>query len=127
MGVEPFLLASSLVGVLAQRLVRRLCVHCKVSHQADTSECNRLGVKEAIIYLPEGCEHCQQTGYRGRIGLYELMPVDEDIRKMIHSDAAEAEIEAVLRKQMPSLSESAYQVVLEGKTSLEEVLRVTQR
>ncbi|MCF6254630.1 MAG: type II secretion system ATPase GspE, partial [Thiomicrorhabdus sp.] len=111
MGVEPFLLASSLVGVLAQRLVRRLCVHCKSSHQADDSECKRLGVNEAVVYQPEGCEHCQHTGYRGRIGLYELMPVDEDIRKMIHSDAAEAEIEAERRKQMPSLSESAYQVV----------------
>ena len=127
MGVEPFLLASSLIGVLAQRLVRRLCVHCKSSHQADASECYRLGVSEAVIYQPEGCDQCQHTGYRGRIGLYELMPVDDEIRKMIHSDIAEAQIEETLRQQMPSLSESAYQVVLEGKTSLEEVLRVTQR
>lgn len=127
MGVEPFLLASSLIGVLAQRLVRRLCTHCKTSHLADATECNWLGVKEATIFQPEGCEQCQHTGYRGRMGLYELMPVDEEIRKMIHSDTAEAQIEQTLRQSMPSLSESGYQAVLEGKTSLEEVLRVTQR
>ncbi len=127
MGVEPFLLASSLVGVLAQRLVRRLCSQCKTSHRADATECEWLGVREAVIYQPKGCEHCQHTGYRGRMGLYELMPVDEQIRQMIHSDAPEAQIEQVLRQQMPSLSESGYQAVLEGKTSLEEVLRVTQR
>jgi len=126
MGVEPFLLASSLIGVLAQRLVRRLCTHCKSSHQADAVECDLLGVKEAIIYQPEGCENCQQSGYRGRIGLYELMSVDDDIRKMIHSDASESQIEQSLRKHSPSLTQSGYGAVLEGKTSLEEVLRVTQ-
>ncbi len=127
MGVEPFLLASSLIGVLAQRLVRRLCHHCKSTHQADSAECDLLGVSEATIYLPEGCDACQHTGYRGRMGLYELMPVEEEIRKMIHSDVAESEIERVLRQHMPSLIESGYRAVLEGKTSLEEVLRVTHR
>jgi len=127
MGVEPFLLASSLIGVLAQRLVRRLCTHCKSPHVADAAECELLGVTEAEVFLPKGCEHCQQSGYRGRMGLYELMPVDDEIRQMIHSDVSESKIEKLLRQQVPSLAESGYRAVLDGKTSLEEVLRVTQR
>lgn len=126
MGVEPFLLASSLVGVLAQRLVRRLCPHCKTAHQADASECDILGVPSAQIYQPCGCEHCQQTGYQGRMGLYELMIVDDRVRKLIHSDASEEDIEQHLRLSAPSLRQSGMQVVLDGKTSLEEVLRVSQ-
>lgn len=127
MGVEPFLLASSLIGVLAQRLVRRLCPHCKTEHQADEAECELLGVPQATIYQADGCEYCQQTGYSGRMGLYELMMVDEEIRKMIYSDISETEIEARLRANTPSLTASGFSAVLEGKTSLEEVLRVTQR
>ncbi|MBO1923140.1 type II secretion system ATPase GspE [Thiomicrorhabdus sp. 6S3-12] len=126
MGIESFLLASSLNGVLAQRLVRRLCPHCKQAHSADQAECELLGVQEATLYQPKGCDHCQQTGYSGRMGLYELLLVDEEVRSMIHSNHSESEIEAYLRKTTPSLNESGYQAVLDGKTSLEEVLRVTQ-
>lgn len=126
MGIEPFLLSSSLVGVLAQRLVRRLCEHCKTPYTADAAEAEILGVPSAQIYQPEGCEHCQHTGYSGRMGLYELILVDDTVRKLIHTDASEAEMEAYLRTQSASLNQNGYQAVLEGKTSLQEVLRVTQ-
>lgn len=126
MGIEPFLLSSSLAGVLAQRLVRKLCSHCKQPHQADASECETLGVTEATIYQPHGCEHCQHSGYQGRMGLYELLMVDDTVRQMIHSDASELEIETHVRKNACSLSQSGLERVLAGETSLEEVLRVTQ-
>lgn len=126
MGVEPFLLASSLIGVLAQRLVRQLCPHCKSSHQADSAECATLGVKQALIYQPVGCEACQHTGYQGRMGLYELVSIDETVRQLIHDDAAELVIERYVRQNSPSLLQSGLEKVLAGETSLEEVLRVTQ-
>ncbi|WP_178863919.1 type II secretion system ATPase GspE [Thiomicrorhabdus cannonii] len=126
MGVEPFLLASSLVGVLAQRLVRQLCPHCKQAHEADAAECASLGVSQATIYLPVGCDTCQHTGYQGRMGLYELVTIDETVRQLIHDDAAELEIERYVRQSSPSLLQSGLQKVLDGETSLEEVLRVTQ-
>ncbi|WP_319380151.1 type II secretion system ATPase GspE [Thiomicrorhabdus sp.] len=126
MGIESFLISSSLVGVLAQRLVRRLCPHCKQAHVADESECRLMGVEDATIYQPVGCDHCQHSGYQGRMGLFELLVVDDEVRRMIHADAAEAEMESYLRQKTPSINQSGYQAVLDGKTSLEEVLRVTQ-
>ncbi|BCN94329.1 type II secretion system protein E [Thiomicrorhabdus immobilis] len=125
MGVEPFLLSSSIVGVLAQRLVRELC-DCKTPHQADKVECEVLGVEQATIYRPNGCEKCQYTGYKGRMGLYELFLMDDELRSMIYSNIPEGEIEAVVRKQSHSLRENGYQAVLKGQTNLAEVQRVTQ-
>ena len=125
MGVEPFLLSSSLVGVLAQRLVRSLCPHCKAPHEADASECLTLGVAQATIYQPVGCEECQHIGYQGRMGLYEMIVVDDVVRQMIHSNASEPEIEQHIRTYSPSLKQSGLEKVLSGATSLEEVLRVT--
>ena len=126
MGIEPFLLSSSLVGVLAQRLVRSLCPHCKEPHQADLTECESLGVEQASIYKAVGCDHCQHTGYQGRMGLYEMVVVDDAIRQMIHSNASEPEIEQHVRQRSKSLQQSGLDKVLSGETSLEEVLRVTQ-
>ncbi|WP_173270207.1 type II secretion system ATPase GspE [Thiosulfatimonas sediminis] len=126
MGTEAFLLASSLNGVLAQRLVRKLCVHCKQPHTADSAECAQLGVASATVYQANGCDICQHTGYAGRMGLYELLLVDDKVRSMIHSQQSEAEIDAYLRQSAPSLNQSGFQAVLDGKTSLDEVLRVTQ-
>lgn len=124
MGVESFLLSSSLIGVLAQRLVRRLC-SCAQFQPADEAELKVLGVESANIGHACGCEKCNHTGYKGRLGLYELLVVDDTIRKLIHSDASEAEIEEHLRKRYASLEQRGYQAVIEGKTSLEEVIRVT--
>lgn len=129
MGVEPFLLSSSLLGVLAQRLVRVLCPHCKESCPADSAECARLGVtpeQAPTLYRPRGCEHCHQQGYRGRTGIYELVVFDDRLRMLIHSAASEQDMIHHARTLGPSIREDGRRKVLEGTTSLEEVLRVTQ-
>lgn len=125
MGVEPFLLSSSIVGVLAQRLVRELC-DCKTSHEADKVECDILGVDQAVIYEPNGCAHCQNSGYKGRMGLYELFLIDESLRLMIYSNATEDEMQAALGNGTNTLRQNGYQAVLQGHTNLAEVQRVTQ-
>ncbi len=126
MGIEPFLLSSSLVGVLSQRLVRCLCMHCRETYIADEAECKVLNVTQAEIYRPVGCVKCKQTGYQGRMGLYELILINDQVRSMINDHAAEIDIEKVLREQSLPLHESGYKAVLDGRTSLQEVLRVTQ-
>lgn len=126
MGIEPFLLASSLLGVMAQRLVRKLCPHCKEAYPADAQECKRLGVEAATLYHAKGCDACNHTGYSGRQGIYELVTVDKQMRQLIHAQASEQEIEAVARQQGPALQQSGFALVLQGVTSLEEVLRVSQ-
>ena len=114
MGVEPFLLSSSLIGVLAQRLVRKLCVHCK-----------KIGAMGR--YHPVGCDHCAMTGYKGRTGVYELMTVGEQIQALIHGRAPEAEIFAAAEATgLRSMREDGERLVAEGITSPEEVIRVTR-
>ncbi|GGY52693.1 type II secretion system ATPase GspE [Parvularcula lutaonensis] len=129
MGVEPFLLSPTIAGVLAQRLVRRLCDHCKEPYSPDKLERDMLGIQKGDvreIYRPKGCPACNGTGYEGRVGLYELVVVGEDLRKLIHDDAGEQEMRAVAFRDVPTLAESGYQHVIEGRTSLAEVLRVVQ-
>ncbi|MFC3034820.1 type II secretion system ATPase GspE [Pseudoalteromonas fenneropenaei] len=129
MGVEPFLLSSSLLGVLSQRLVRTLCPSCKQPHQADERECQLLGVPATnppIIYRAVGCEECNFNGYRGRTGIHELLLVDEHIRELIHSGKGEQAVEKYIRKHSPSIRQDGCARVLAGKTTLEEVLRVTR-
>ncbi|HEX7638739.1 MAG TPA: type II secretion system ATPase GspE [Burkholderiaceae bacterium] len=114
MGVEPFLLSSSLLGVLAQRLVRKLCEFCKRED-------------EHHRWHPVGCEHCGNTGYKGRTGVYELMVVDEKQQGLIHGRAPEsALVEAARANGMRSMREDGERLVAEGVTSLEEVVRVTR-
>jgi general secretion pathway protein E len=111
MGVEPFLLSSSLLGVLAQRLVRKLCEYCQVEIENEA----------------RGCSHCGYTGYHGRTGIFELMAADERIRGLIHNRAAEAQIrETALASGMRLMREDGDRLVREGVTSREEVLRVTR-
>jgi general secretion pathway protein E len=129
MGIEPFLLSSSLLGVLAQRLVRVLCPHCKEAFQADSAECALLGVaaeQAPTLYRPDGCEECHGQGYRGRTGIYELVVFDDQLRTLIHSGASEQVMIRHARSLGPSIREDGRRKVLEGLTSLEEVLRVTQ-
>jgi len=126
MGIEPFLLSSSLIGVLAQRLVRVLCPECKLPRDADASECQLLGVERAVIHRPNGCDHCSHSGYVGRVGIYELVPVNDIMRQLIHDRASESKLVAEARKVAPSIREDGVAKVLAGVTSLEEVLRVTQ-
>ncbi len=125
MGIEPFLLASSLIGVLAQRLVRLLCPHCKLAVAATDSECEILGVKKATIYQPQGCEPCKFLGYSGRSGVYELIAMDDKLRTMVHDKAPEQQLKKYARTLYPSIRQDGFQRVLAGHTSLEEILRVT--
>ncbi|WP_077525421.1 type II secretion system ATPase GspE [Metapseudomonas resinovorans] len=129
MGVEPFLLSSSLLGVLAQRLVRVLCPHCKESYQADAAECQLLGVgpdSAPTLHRARGCTECHQQGYRGRTGIYELVVFDDHMRSLIHSVASEQEMIRHARLSSPSIREDGRRKVLLGVTTVEEVLRVTQ-
>lgn len=129
MGIEPFLLSSSLLGVLSQRLVRTLCPDCKIPHTPSASECAVLGVTEhsdLTIYSPGECLACNHTGYRGRTGIHELLHVDENIRELVHGGRGEQAIEKYIRTKAPSIRGDGCDKVLAGETSLEEVLRVTR-
>ena len=129
MGVEPFLLSSSLIGVLAQRLVRLLCKDCRTAYQPDASECKLLGLDEdnpPTLYLPNGCDKCNQSGYEGRTGIYELIEVDDNLKTLIHDGSGEHELEQYVRKYSPSIRADGIRRILAGETSLEEVLRVTR-
>ncbi len=130
MGVEPYLLSSSLIGVVSQRLVRLLCEHCKIPYQANHKECETLGIDSnnnpPTLYHPKGCPQCNHLGYSGRNGIYEFVEVDDQCRNMIHNDESEIDIERYVHKSIPSLRQDGARLVLEGKTSLEEVLRVTR-
>lgn len=129
MGIEPFLLSSSLLGVIAQRLVRVLCEDCREAKQATDTEKALMGLEaeeSVTVYHPVGCEHCNQLGYRGRTGIYELVMVDDAMRQLIHDKASEAEMTALARTQTESIRQDGWRNVLLGKTSIEEVLRVTR-
>jgi len=128
MGIEPFLLASSLVGVLAQRLVRRLCPNCKKSAVASATECVKLNVdpnSAPTIFYPVGCNDCRGTGYSGRSGIYELICIDDTLRKMIHDRQSEGTLKEYARTLYPTIRADGNRRVLSGETSLEEILRVT--
>ena len=128
MGVDTYLLASSLVGILAQRLLRTLCAHCKAAYLADATACLRLGYQSTAslqLFRAVGCEQCQH-GYRGRIGIYELVSVTPALAALIHQGASEQTLLGEARKASPSLFQDGRQRVLDGLTSLDELLRVTR-
>jgi general secretion pathway protein E len=126
MGVEPFLLSSSLCAIMAQRLVRVLCEHCKCEHQATQAEAKLLEIEDAsLIYRAGGCDHCKASGYSGRMGIYELIVVDETLRQLIHEGAGEQVLTEYVRTKSESIAADGRRRVLAGVTSLEEVLRVT--
>lgn len=128
MGVASFLIASSLAGILAQRLVRRLCLKCAEACEPDASERQLLKLDpdtDIRLGKPVGCSWCDHTGYRGRTGIYELIVIDETLRTMIHDEKSEDEMLRHVRLQSDSLPRNGFQKVLSGETSLEEVLRVS--
>jgi general secretion pathway protein E len=128
MGVDAYLIASSLTGILAQRLVRKLCPACRQAATPTAREREILHLsedEEIVIYHPTGCEQCNQTGFSGRTGIFELIVVDRSIKNLIHSSASEDTILKTVRKSSPSILDNGGQKVREGITSLEEVLRVT--
>ncbi|SDZ81308.1 type II secretion system protein E (GspE) [Desulfuromusa kysingii] len=132
MGVEPFLAASALIGVLAQRLVRTICPHCRVSYQPDEKLLTELFdqadiPKQATFYRGRGCSHCMQVGYLGRTGLYELLEVTDPIRHLVTDNADASSIrQQALKMGMRPLRQAGLAKVLSGETTVEEVLRVTQ-
>lgn len=127
MGIEPFLLSSSLLSVLSQRLVRTLCDECKAAHSPSKREMEILGIPEPrTIFNPVGCISCNHTGYRGRTGIHEQLIVDDKVREMMHDGRGEQAIEKYIRTTTPSIRQDGCDKVLEGVTSLEEVLRVTR-
>jgi general secretion pathway protein E len=132
MGVEPFLAASALVGVLAQRLVRTICPHCRVSYTPDKQLLRELfdGAEvpsQAVFYRGRGCSHCMKVGYMGRTGLYEMLEVTDPIRQLVTGNADAATIrQKALAMGMRPLREAGLAKVLAGQTTVEEVLRVTQ-
>ncbi len=130
MGVEPFLLSSSLIGVLAQRLVRLLCPECKQHYTANEKDCAVLGVPAGnppeLYRVGAGCESCGNQGYRGRTGIYELIVIDETLRTMMHDGVGEQEMERYARTQGSGIRSDGFRRVLNGETSMEEVLRVSQ-
>jgi general secretion pathway protein E len=131
MGVERFLVASSLVAVLAQRLVRVLCPHCREAYEPTPEELAELGVRPPPrpirVYRPGACDHCNHTGYRGRIGIFELMLVDDAIRELIAQNVDSKRIKRqAVSNGMRTLRGDGARKVLRGITSIAEVLRATE-
>lgn len=128
MGVEPYLIADAVVGIIAQRLVRKLCPSCKEARYATAIEKEFLSLnlaEDQIIYEPCGCNSCNHTGYYGRIGVYEIMPVTQTIRESIAGrNNAEKIKEAALNEGMNTLKMSAVNFVLEGVTSIQELKKI---
>ena len=129
MGIEPFLIASALIGVLAQRLVRVICPECKEAYTPPVEAFRRLNLsmdlESVTFYRGRGCERCRQTGYRGRIGVFELMTISDHIRELILRKAPTHELrQAGLEAGMMTLRQDAMQKILEGITTMEEALRV---
>ena len=132
MGVEPFLLASSLVGVIAQRLVRRLCPQCRQPETVTGRDLSRLGYVGApddrlSIYREQGCPQCFNHGYKGRAGIFEIVPLDGAMQQLIHDGAGDIDLERQARLSAPSIQQSALAKVLAGETSLDEALRITMK
>jgi general secretion pathway protein E len=132
MGIEPFLVSSSILAVLAQRLIRKLCVDCREPYQPSDSELARIGYKSsdlaaAKICRPKGCRNCRNTGYRGRMAIQELMMMDDEIRALVMQKADAAMLRRKCTDQgMTLLRQDGAARVLRGETSIEELLRVTQ-
>jgi general secretion pathway protein E len=125
MGLEPFLLASSLHGLLAQRLVRTLCNKCKKWEPATPEELTIMNLKKVVkICRSVGCQHCHNTGYKGRTSIYEWISVTEELRSMIHKHEAEQEMEKYIRKYNKSIKTIGIEKVISGVTTLSEMLRV---
>ena len=131
MGVQPFLISATLEAIIAQRLVRTICPDCKQSFTPDEEVLLELGsegesLRGSTLYYGKGCENCHHTGYKGRMGIYEIMRIDESIRRSILEGAGAQELrDAANRAGMRSLRQSGLRAVTEGRTTVEEVLRET--
>ena len=131
LGIQPFLINSVLIGVIAQRLVRRVCLHCAESYHLSDNECMILGLdyeqtKDIHVSVGAGCPQCRGTGYYGRIGIYEIMEITDTLREAIEKREPPVKIQEIARRDgFRTLRESAIQVLLDGITTFDEIVRVT--
>jgi len=133
MGVEDYLLTSTVIGILAQRLVRALCGHCRKPYRALPEMVEQMGLArfappgEVTLYHPVGCEHCSGTGYHGRLGIMEMLPMTDRLRSLVmrHANSTDLRAAAVL-EDMESMFENGLRKAVAGVTTIEEVLRVTR-
>ncbi len=128
MGVQPYLLSNSIVGLVAQRLVRILCANCKEANVADAKECHFLKLDEnnpPTIYRAKGCSECAHEGYKGRQGIFEIVMIDETLRNMIHVGDSELAMEKHARQITTGIWEDGRAKILAGKTTINEIMRVT--
>src|SRR5690606_3615186 len=131
MGVKPFLVASAIMAVMAQRLIRRLCTECKEPYDPQDSELRSIGLTrerlaDNVLYRPVGCPACNGTGYKGRRGVYELMEMSSDLREMAFRKRPSLELRVKARSEgMTTLQEDGVRKVLAGITTVAEVLRIT--
>ncbi len=130
MGVEPFLCASSVIGVLAQRLARKICPNCKESYTPPVESIKQFGLAaftdaDINFYRGRGCDHCKQTGYRGRMGIFEILMISDRIRGMVLQNCSAAEVkQTAIEEGMKTMQEDGLRKVLDGHTTIEECLRV---
>jgi type IV pilus assembly protein PilB len=131
MGVEPFMLSASLEGVLAQRLVRRICTKCRTAYEPDEALLSRLGltpydIGDKTFYFGKGCSECNNTGYKGRKGLYELLKVSDPLRALINERAPGVVIrQKAMELGMNTLRTDGLRCIFDGVTTIEEVLKYT--
>ena len=128
MGIQSYLLSSSVIGLVAQRLIRVLCKDCREAYDASDLERQMLQVESSepvTLYRPVGCDRCAHEGYRGRVGIFEVLVIDDEMRRMINANAQELDLEQHARRQTTSIREDGWVKVLAGITSADEVIRVT--
>jgi type IV pilus assembly protein PilB len=131
MGIEPFLVSSSVILIAAQRLARKICPNCKEEQKVSDAALLKVGVPEDRIgkfmcYHGAGCAHCNNTGYRGRLALYEVMPLGDELKELVLQGASAMDIKReALKNGMATLRMSGISKVMEGATSLDEIMRVT--
>jgi len=131
LGLEPFLISSTMLGALAQRLVRRICPHCRETYQVESAQMRKLGFPVSgegrlTLQRGKGCKECRGTGYSGRMGVFEIFPMSDQMKKLVVGRAADSELrEVAVREGMTTLHEDAWSKVVAGHTTVEEALRVT--
>lgn len=128
MGIQPYLVATAVKGIIAQRLIRKICPNCKQGYLASDYEKSILGLpdKRVVLYRGTGCSRCNDTGYKGRMGIYEIMDIGADVKEVIYKNGNAEEIRKVaIRSGMNTLNRSAAKAVLAGKSTIDELMRVT--
>ena len=124
MGIESYLLASTVKGILAQRLVRKLCVKCKEEYKSET-EIHGIPLG-SLLYRPLGCSNCNETGYSGRIGVFEFLSINDELKEAINNNSSEENISNIAFKHQDNLMQSGVDLAIKGFTSVEELMRVTK-